>query len=606
MENEEHPMEPPGPLKAIGINVGIVVVVGVLVGLILFKNGEKGAKSTGLQIPVVIIESGTKPSFSDPNEFLSEANAKYLQDAEHLGGFVLGDLAFPKVENALKSADAGTLEKFFHPDFKGELFSEDDAKVTKYPFGIFKSWVGERNRVQKMNRVEFVQQLIDYRKEFSELTLSGLKVMKMSPVTHGNLEGPWEGTCKLILAGRTTDGRIAERVIKFRCRLNAISENTPDLNEWMTACEVTSAEYASSAGFLMRDMTSETGIDVSRLRDNWIHNPGGKEENPYLTGGIFVADYNRDGHVDILLTDVRDDLRLYEGKGKGRFEEAQDRVGLPVDAMVLAFADFNGDGFEDLLMDGQLFKNESGKQFRALGRDEFFLDLKTECASYSIVDFDRDGKLDLYVVGGVHPTGQRAMSWIGENEVSFNRLYRNLGNWKFEEVTTKAGVSGNGSPAFGAVWFDANGDNWPDVMTACYGMNDFFINQQDGTFRQGKMPEGYGGFSMGISVSDIDNDGFGDPFVGNMYSKAGERVVGNLKRGIYPPEIHALMRDFVTGDELYRNRGDGTFDRYGEKAGINDVGWAYGVGFGDLNGDGLPDAYSPVGFQSITPNKPDG
>lgn len=78
MENEEHPMESPGPLKAIGINVGIVVVVGVLVGLILFKNGEKGAKSTGLQIPVVIIESGTKPSFSDPNEFLSEADAKYL------------------------------------------------------------------------------------------------------------------------------------------------------------------------------------------------------------------------------------------------------------------------------------------------------------------------------------------------------------------------------------------------------------------------------------------------------------------------------------------------------------------------------------------------
>ena len=143
-------------------------------------------------------------------------------------------------------------------------------------------------------------------------------------------------------------------------------------------------------------------------------------------------------------------------------------------------------------------------------------------------------------------------------------------------------------------------------MTACYGTNDYYINQKDGTFERGALPGGYGGFSMGISIDDINNDGFGDPYMGNMYSKAGERIVANLRPGLYPPEVEELMRDFVTGNDLFQNRGDGTFDRIGQSSGINDVGWAYGVGYGDLNGDGLPDAFSPVGFQSVSPNKPDG
>ena len=111
---------------------------------------------------------------------------------------------------------------------------------------------------------------------------------------------------------------------------------------------------------------------------------------------------------------------------------------------------------------------------------------------------------------------------------------------------------------------------------------------------------------MGITVGDIDNDGFGDPYVANMYSKAGERIIGNLKPGVYPPDIEAKIRDFVTGNELYHNLGDGRFERIGKSSGMSDVGWAYGVGYMDLDNDGFLDLYAPVGFQSVNPDKPDG
>ena len=138
------------------------------------------------------------------------------------------------------------------------------------------------------------------------------------------------------------------------------------------------------------------------------------------------------------------------------------------------------------------------------------------------------------------------------------------------------------------------------------GKNDYLINQKDGTFREGQLPDIYGGFSMGITAGDIDNDGRSDVYVANMYSKAGERIVDNLRQGVYPEDIDAQMRDFVSGNELYRSLGKGKFERIGQSTGVADVGWAYGPGSGDIDNDGWLDLYAPVGVQSVTPERPDG
>ena len=100
-----------------------------------------------------------------------------------------------------------------------------------------------------------------------------------------------------------------------------------------------------------------------------------------------------------------------------------------------------------------------------------------------------------------------------------------------------------------------------------------------------------------------------DSYLANMYSKAGERIVGNIRSGLYDDfehDIQTQLEEFVSGNELYHNQGDGTFVRIGRDVGVNDVGWAYGTGAIDLNGDGYQEIYAPVGFQSVTEDKSDG
>jgi len=541
---------------------------------------------------------------SESASVMATEDAKYLQDVEHLGGFVLGDLAFPKIAAALKAGDADALNEFFHPEFAGKAFRNDGGTTTSYSFATFRNWDEDSDDLHSCGRQQFVKTLLEYRTEFSSLTSVGVKVMQMSPETYGDLHGPWIGTFKLILTGERQSGGIATRVVELRCRISGITDELPEQREWLLNCEMYQANYARTSNQLMRDMTSETGINIPSLHDNWKLDAG--VTRPFLTGGLYACDYDKDGRVDILVTDKRG-AALYHGDAGGKFSDVTEQVKLPrTKSLGAVFADFDGDGYEDLILARQLYRNDGGKRFVQLGLLEHNLILHPRSNNYSVVDFDRDGRMDVYIAG-LQAEQYTAHRWIGRSDMSFNQLWRNLGNWQFENVTEKSGTKGGGSPTLGAAWFDANGDDHPDVMTACeLGPNDYYLNNGDGTFRRGVVPEGYGGFSMGIAISDIDNNGFGDPYIANMYSKAGQRVVGNLRKGIYSDDVDAQMRDFVSGNELYRNRGDGSFDRIGQQAGIHDIGWTYGVGYVDLNGDGLDDLYSPAGFQSVSPHKPDG
>ncbi len=573
-----------------------IALVGVLtLGMAGGCNLRSGDKSSGA------------PESDEPELALSTEQAKYLQDVEHLGGFVLGDLAFPKVAQALKDKNREELTAFFAEDFSGSLFDNDGGTPATYPFATLRTWSDGHDAPLECDRESFVAQLLALRDELAELESAKFKVMLMSPETRGDLEGSWRGSFKFILAGKTADGSVAQHVIKFHCRIAKITDETPDQRNWFLECKPYKAKYSASQEPLMVDMTAETGIDADHLTDNWKTVAAGKKELPFMTGGLYMADYNQDGRMDVLLTDINGP-RLYRGEAEGRFVDVTEEAGLPanvLDVLVAAFADLDNDGFEDLILGSYVFRNDKGERFEQLA-PEIETNLQLESASgYAVADYDRDGLLDLMAVGIGESEGK--VKWIGENSVDRNRLWRNLGDWQFEDVTEKSGTRGLGHSAFAGIWFDANGDDWPDLMTSCeFGMNDYLLNQGDGTFKSGELPDIYGGFSMGITVADIDNDGFGDPYVANMYSKAGERVVGNLDPKLYPPEVDAQLRDFVSGNELYRNLGDGRFERIGKAAGVSDVGWAYGTGYMDLNCDGLVDMYAPVGYQSVSTDKPDG
>jgi len=166
---------------------------------------------------------------------------------------------------------------------------------------------------------------------------------------------------------------------------------------------------------------------------------------------------------------------------------------------------------------------------------------------------------------------------------------------------------------FTALWLDANGDGWPDLYVPNeFGAGLLLLNNGNGTFRKQLIVDGPGDFgTMGAIFGDYENSGYPSLYMANMYSKAGSRVIGNLKPDAYPEDIMATMRRFVTGSQLYRSHGPGPdgnvrFEPVGKRFQLQDVGWAYGPAFVDLDNDGYLDLYATCGYISKDRTKPDG
>ena len=132
------------------------------------------------------------------------------------------------------------------------------------------------------------------------------------------------------------------------------------------------------------------------------------------------------------------------------------------------------------------------------------------------------------------------------------------------------------------------------------------MNQPDGKFAERPLKSPFAGFCMGIAAGDYDNDGKVDLYLANMFSKAGDRIIANLRTAAYSPDVRAKIKDFVVGSELLHANGDGSFTAQGRAMNVNGVGWAYGPNFVDLNNDGWLDLYAPAGFLSYARGEPDG
>jgi hypothetical protein len=191
-------------------------------------------------------------------------------------------------------------------------------------------------------------------------------------------------------------------------------------------------------------------------------------------------------------------------------------------------------------------------------------------------DVNNDGLADLYFTS---------------NQGS-NRLYLNSGNFRFEDVTEKAGVAGSGMWKTGVTMVDINNDGWLDIYVcqvgnykSIKGRNQLFVNNQDGTFSEQAKAYGidFQGFSTQAAFFDMDADGDLDLYLLNHSVHAAEN---------YGPASIRTRRDLLAGDRLYRND-KGFFNEIGESAGIyaSRIGYGLGVATSDLNNDGLPDIY---------------
>ncbi|HEX4439953.1 MAG TPA: CRTAC1 family protein [Thermoanaerobaculia bacterium] len=198
------------------------------------------------------------------------------------------------------------------------------------------------------------------------------------------------------------------------------------------------------------------------------------------------------------------------------------------------------------------------------------------------VDFDGDGRIDLYVTNSTP-------RWGKPNTKDCGRLYRNVGGGRFEDVTERSGIHACGL-GIGAFWADLDGDGWPDLYLTNVGPNAVWWNRGDGTFEQGRDtgledPS----FSVGAAFLDYDGDGRLDVVVANYLDSKPEWEASQ-------PQFELRVPEDYTGQQshLFRNAGNRKFVDVTKEAGLAlppAETKTLGVAVLDYDGDGRPDLY---------------
>jgi HEAT repeat protein len=534
---------------------------------------------------------------------LPEAERAYLWDIEHHGNLLVA-YGFDPLAEALKRADAAALYRLLADDFAGTEPGEARRVRADTGYAQVERLHDAGRPPVTLNRAAFVARLLEFRRVFGDTPPQvKLALMTLSPRRRGQLDGPWEGTAQLRLFGERARGAPAEVTVLLRYELPRPTREALSGPGWLRAAEVLQVHRATAPHYLFAEVARQRGLDPSKLHDNWT----APKRHP-TPGGVYVCDFDRDGILDVLVTDITGNI-LYRGRPDGTFEDVTDRCGLPrqpEENTAAAWVDLDGDGWEDLLLAGRVYRNEEGRRFTDYSR-RCNLRLPVDTAAVVVADFDRDGRLDLYATRHGRPGDN---SWLSDRsaDAKGNYLFRNKGNWQFEDVTRRSGALGGHRSTFTAAWLDANDDGWPDLYVINeLGDGVLLVNNGNGTFSEHALADRPADFgTMGVAVGDINNDGHIDIYCGNMYSKAGTRVIGNLAPDAYPPPVLERMRRFVAGSQLHLNRGGLKFEQAGPRMQVAAVGWAYGPCLADLDNDGWLDIYATAGFASRDRAKPDG
>lgn len=239
--------------------------------------------------------------------------------------------------------------------------------------------------------------------------------------------------------------------------------------------------------------------------------------------------------------------------------------------------------------------NEAGIDFRhdaSKGPDKYLVEAMG--SGVAMLDFDGDGQLDLYFVNGANLDDLAKGSSSAKSDPRYwNRLYRNVGNWQFEDSTASAGVAGRGY-GMGVATGDYDGDGDIDLFVSNFGPDILFRNEGNGTFRDASADAGIGGpgWSAGAAFLDFDGDGWLDLFVATYldWTVSKSRPCGDSlpdRRSYCHPRLFDPVRH-----TLYRNLGNGRFLDVTSEANISDhPGKGLGVAVNDYDGDGWSDVF---------------
>lgn len=243
----------------------------------------------------------------------------------------------------------------------------------------------------------------------------------------------------------------------------------------------------------------------------------------------------------------------------------------------------------------------AGFRHRSGGASKDYI-LEAASSGLAIFDYDGDGRPDVYLLNG-----STFEALQGREHPPRAALYRNLGNWKFEDVTDHAGVA-NERWGFAVAVADYDNDGHPDMYVSNYGVSRLYHNNGDGTFTDVAEQAGVAreGWSTGATWGDYDGDGRLDLFVpGYVRVDLSDLPPkpGGTPRGVGAEASVCRYRGVPVfcgprglkgeADSLYRQKPDGTFEDRSRASGVGDPALYYGMAsvFVDANDDGLPDLF---------------
>ena len=342
--------------------------------------------------------------------------------------------------------------------------------------------------------------------------------------------------------------------------------------------------------------------------------------NFYNGGGVALGDINNDGLIDIFMTSNMGTNVLYLNKGDFRFEDISDKAGIGGKgkwATGASFADVNGDGWIDIYvcnsgnLEGddrrnELFINNGDLTFSEKAK-EYGLDDTGYSTHGVFFDYDKDGDLDMYLLNNsskaIGSFNLKDNQRLKRDSIGGDKLFRNDNN-KFTDVSIEAGIYGSVIGfGLGVTVGDIDQDGWMDI----YVSNDFFerdyiyLNNHDGTFRETlpEMMRSISAASMGADMADINNDHYPEIFATDMVPEHNDRLKTKTtfdnwegyKSGVESGYHHQFTRNM-----LQLNNTDGTFSEIGRLAGVNATDWSWGALIMDLDNDGLKDIFVANGI----------
>jgi len=339
----------------------------------------------------------------------------------------------------------------------------------------------------------------------------------------------------------------------------------------------------------------------------------------YGSNGIAVGDIDSDG-VDEIYVCQPGGLpnRLYKFDRDGRLADITDAwdVGILDDTSCALFLDLRNSGRQDLVVlrasGPVLFLNHGARFSLRTDAFRFAATPKGGFTGMAAADFDRDGKLDLYLCCYVYFQSEAqytyAVPYHDAQNGPPNFLFRNKlnpdGSGFLEDCTSETGINENNDRfSFAPAWCDFDGDGWPDLYVANdFGRNNLYVNKE-GRFRDKAASAGLEDLGPGMSASwfDYDHDGKADLYVGNMWTDAGQRVIQAAEFApAHVPGLQGAYRAHSMGNSLFRNRGDNTFEDVSAAENVDFGRWAWASGGHDLNNDGEPEIFVACGMLTNT------